>query len=174
MLRAVRKFFALWRRARRAAGGAEARHLAWDRACRARGMTAREQADELQVRCAWVRLRQKASAKVLRNPARWRLILDRVAMDEAKTLAAIGGEPLADAFLRAYAAAEPLEILSPEAVVVVRAEARGKLASIEDAPSVAPDFPAEGQHPRARRRRKKQLAAVTPRGRTGIQKLCRN
>ena len=118
MLRAVRKLFA-WKKPQSGPRDSQKdlheRHLAWDRACRARGMTAREQADELQLRCAWVRLRRKASAKVLQKPRRFRDILDRVAMDEAKTLRAIGGERLAGAFLRAYEAAEPTEILEGEA-----------------------------------------------------------
>ena len=104
-------------------------------------MTAREQADELQIRCAWVRLRTKASARVLRNPARFRTILDRVAADEAKTLNAIGGERLAGAFLRAYAAAEPLEILEREAGSLVRVRASGRLAEVKDGPGVVEDVP---------------------------------
>jgi hypothetical protein len=135
MLRAVQRFFAWKKRERSAAEDAHERHLAWDRACRARGMTAREQADELQIRCAWVRLRRKASAKVLQKPRRFRDILDRVAMDEAKTLRAIGGECLAGAFLRAYAAAEPMEIMEREAAFAVRVGARGNLVEIKDAPS---------------------------------------
>ena len=95
----------------------------------------------MQIRCAWVRLRTKASAKVLRQPARFRAILDRVAADEAKTLNAIGGERLASAFLRAYAAAEAMEILSEEAGLNVRAGARGRLMEIKDAPSVVPEVP---------------------------------
>jgi len=138
MLRAVQKFFAWKKREQSAAEGAHERHLAWDRACRARGMTAREQADELQIRCAWVRLRTKASAKVLQKPRSFREILDRVAMDEAKTLNAIGGERLASAFLRAYAAAEPMEVLSPEAAFAVCTESNGALATINDAPSIVP------------------------------------
>jgi len=160
MLRAVQKFFAWKKRERSAAQGAHERHLAWDRACRARGMTVREQADELQIRCAWVRLRTKASAKVLQKPRRFRDILDRVAADEAKTLSAIGGERLAGAFLRAYATAEPLEILSPEAAFAVHAEARGALASIDDAPSIVPHLPAVKRRQTAGsgRPRKKQSA----------------
>lgn len=145
MLRAVRKLFALGKQPQRAARdfrkNMHERHLAWDRACRARGMTAREQADELQLRCAWVRLRRKASEKVLKKPAHWRDILDRVAMDEAKTLRAIGGAPLADAFLRAYETAEPVEILEREAGFVVRVEDKASLPMINDAPGIAPDFP---------------------------------
>lgn len=158
MLRAVRKMFA-WKKPQRAAKDMHERHLAWDRACRARGMTAREQADELQLRCAWVRLRTKASAKVLKNPKRFRDILDRVAMDEAKTLRAIGGQPLADAFLRAYEAAEPLEILSKEAGWVVRAETKGALAMINDAPGVVPELPAETRSKRVRSRHQQRAAA---------------
>jgi hypothetical protein len=142
MLRAVRKFFA-WKKPQRAAKERHERHLAWDRACRARGMTAREQADELHVRSAWLRLRRKASEQVLRHPTRWRDTLDRVAADEARTLAAIGGGELAAAFLRAFEAAEPMEILSKEAGFVVRAETKGGLASIDDAPSVVPTLPAQ-------------------------------
>jgi hypothetical protein len=142
MLRAVRKLFA-WNKPqpgpRISQKDLHERHLAWDRACRARGMTAREQADELQLRCAWVRLRRKASAKVLQKPRRFRDILDRVAMDEAKTLRAIGGGELAGAFLRAYEAAEPLEILSREAALLVRTNSNGALPTIEDAPSIAPE-----------------------------------
>jgi hypothetical protein len=72
------------------------------------------------------------------KPRRCRDILDRVALDEAKTLRAIGGEALADAFLHAYEAAESMEILSEEAGFVVRVGARGRLAEINDAPSVVP------------------------------------
>ena len=141
MLRAVQRLIASMQRPRTAAEEVQERHRAWDRDCRARGMTAREQAEELQIRCAWVRLRRKASAKVLHQPARWRDILDRVAADEARTLAAIGGGELAAMFLRAYEAADPLEILSPEAAFVVRAGSRGGLVSIQPAPSVVPDLP---------------------------------
>ena len=140
MLRAVRKFFA-FRKPKNAADDLHRRHLAWDRACRARGMTAREQADELQIRCAWVRLRAKASAAVMRDPRRFRDILDRVAADEARTLAAIGGGELAATFLRAFEAAEPMEILSREAAFVVRAETRGALAPVSDAPGIVPALP---------------------------------
>jgi hypothetical protein len=120
-------------------------------------MTAREQADELQIRCAWVRLRRKASAKVLKNPRRFRDILDRVAADEAKTLNAIGGERLSGAFLRAYEAAEPLEILEREAGFVVRAETKGALAMIDDAPGLVPTSPAE-KAPRQKMRQKQRTA----------------
>ncbi len=149
MLRAVRQLFA-FRRPKKVADEMHRRHLAWDRACRARGMTVREQADELHVRSAWVRLRSKASAAVLRQPTRWRDILDRVAADEARTLAAIGGGELAATFLRAYEAAEPMEILSREAGFVVRVETKGALAMIDDAPGVAPALPpnVSGRRPR--------------------------
>lgn len=138
MLRAVQKLFA-WLQRPRAAFDIQ-RHLAWDRACRARGMTAREQAQELQVRCAWVRLRRKASDAALRKPGRFREHLDRVAADEARTLATIGGGELAATFLRAYEATDPLEILSPEAAFVVRAHLRGNADAV-DAPSLVPDLP---------------------------------
>lgn len=141
MLRAVRKFFASKQEPRAKADEYHDRHRAWDRECRARGMTAREQADELQVRCAWVRLRTKASAKALREPQRFREILDRVAADEARTLAAIGGGELAAQFLRAYEAAGPLEILSPEAAFVVRAETGEGLVTLAAAPSLVPELP---------------------------------
>jgi hypothetical protein len=144
MLRAVRKLFA-WKKPQRAAKERHERHLAWDRACRARGMTAREQADELHVRSAWVRLRRKASEQVLREPRRFRDILDRVAADEARTLAAIGGGELAAIFLRAYETAEPMEILSREAAFVVRAETKGALAPIQDAPGIVPALPSRAR-----------------------------
>lgn len=162
MLRAVRKLFASFARARNEHDDYQRRHRAWDRACRARGMTEREQAEELQIRCAWVRLRAKASAAALRNPARFREILDRVAADEARTLAAIGGGELAALFLRAYEAAEPLEVLSREAAFVVRAETKGGLATIDGAPSIAPELPADEprQKGKAGRTRKKQKVAA--------------
>ena len=142
MLRAVQRLFA-----RLIQAGAEEdyrlRHQAWDRDCRARGMTAREQADELQIRCAWVRLRRKASAAALRRPARYREILDRVAADEARTLTAIGGSALAAAFLRAYEATDPLEILSPEAASAI-VHSRGRIASIQSAPPLVPGLPPIG------------------------------
>jgi hypothetical protein len=141
MLRAARRLVASLRRPRSPAGGVEQRHLAWDRDCRARGMTAREQADELQIRCAWVRLRAKASAAALRRPSKYLEILDLVAADEARTLSAIGGEGLAAVFLRAYHASEPLEILSSDAVVVVRAREQRCLLPIQSAPSLVPDLP---------------------------------
>jgi hypothetical protein len=92
---------------------------------------------------------------VLRNPARFRDILDRVAADEAKTLNAIGGERLAGAFLRAYAAAEPMEILEGEAGFVVRVGARGALATIDDAPGFVPELPADKTSSRKARIRQK-------------------
>jgi hypothetical protein len=157
MLRAVRKFFA-FRKPTVAADEKHRRHLAWDRACRARGMTAREQADELHVRSAWVRLRRKASEQVLRQPRRFRDILDRVAADEARTLAAIGGGELAATFLRAYEASEPMEILSREAGFVVHAATKGALAVIEEAPGVVPELPAEKLGSRKTRHRQKATA----------------
>jgi hypothetical protein len=159
MLRAVQKLIASMQRLRTAAEEVQARHLAWDRDCRARGMTAREQADELQLRCAWVRLRRKASAKVLRRPARFRDILDRVAADEARTLAAIGGGELAALFLRAYETAEPLEILSGEAAFVVRAEVKSVPTPIDDAPRIVPELPAESASKRAHARREQRMMA---------------
>jgi hypothetical protein len=158
MLRAIRKFFAL-RKPKSAADDVHRRHLAWDRACRARGMTAREQADELQIRGAWLRLRRKASEKVLSEPRRFRDILDRVAADEARTLAAIGGGGLAATFLRAYEAAEPMEILSMEAAFVARAETKDGLAMIDDAPGVVPEMPAESKSKRGRSRHRQRAAA---------------
>jgi hypothetical protein len=158
MLRAVRKLFA-FTKPKVAADDLHRRHLAWDRACRARGMTAREQADELHVRSAWVRLRRKASARVLRKPARFRDILGRVAADEAKTLNAIGGGDLAATFLRAFEAAEPMEILSPEAALVACAEMKGALAFIDDAPGVVPELPA--QRPRNGKALQKQRTSVS-------------
>jgi hypothetical protein len=122
-------------------------------------MSAREQADELQIRCAWVRLRAKASAKVMRNPARSREILDRIAADEAKTLAAIGGAELAALFVRTYKAADPAEILSEEAAFVVHAETNGALAAIGDAPSVVPALPGESKSKRTRSRQRKPATA---------------
>ena len=143
MLRVVQKFVAWMKRPRAAADAVQQRHLAWDRDCRARGMTAREQAEELQIRCAWVRLRRKASTAAVLRPARWRDILDRIAADEARTLTAIGGGELAAVFLHAYEAADPLEILSPEAAAVVLARARRRFAPIQSAPSLVPELPAE-------------------------------
>jgi hypothetical protein len=157
MLRAVQKLFASLHQPRTRADDLHARHLAWDRACRARGMTASEQADELQLRCAWVRLRTKASAKVLKSPRRFRDILDRVAADEAKTLAAIGGGELAAVFLRAYEATEAMEILSPESVALVGARDRSRVGSLQSAPSMVPDLPSSKA-----RRRKTSAAARVP------------
>jgi hypothetical protein len=96
---------------------------------------------------------------VLRNPARWHNILDRVAADEARTLAAIGGGELAAAFLRAYETVEPTEILSREAAFVVLAETNGALAAIDNAPSLVPELPdaepgQKAKTGRARQRRK--------------------
>jgi hypothetical protein len=88
-----------------------------------------------------VRLRRKASAAVLKKPARFHEILDRVAADEAKTLAAIGGGALAAVFLRAYKAAEPLEILSSETATLVGARVGSEVASLRSAPSLVPDLP---------------------------------
>ena len=150
MLRAARRLVAWLDRPQTAADEVQQRHLAWDRDCRARGMTAREQAQELQLRCAWVRLRAKASAAVLRKPARYREILDRVAADEARTLAALGGDELAAVFLRACAAAEPLDILSSEAAALVRARVRSKVASLQSAPPLVPDLPAARSRQKAR------------------------
>ena len=163
MLRAVQRVIALMNRPRTAAENYQSRHRAWDRDCRARGMTAREQAEELQIRCAWVRLRRKASAAALRQPARWRDILDRVAADEARTLAAIGGGELAAVFLRAYEAAEPMEILSSEAAFVVRAESTGLLVEVDDAPSLVPRLP-EVEYSRTAKRsglKRKPSAAIS-------------
>ena len=142
MLRAIQRLVA-WLNQTATAAENQRRHQAWDRDCRSRRMTAREQADELQVRCAWVRLRSKASAAALRRPARYRDILDRVAADEARTLTAIGGDGLADVFLGAYGAANPLEILSPEAASAVVIHSRGRMASIQSAPPLVPEPPPE-------------------------------
>jgi hypothetical protein len=141
MLRAARRLVAWLGRSRTAAEEIQERHQAWDRDCRARGMTAREQARELQIRCAWVRLRTRASAAALRKPARHLEILDRVAADEARTLTAIGGGELAEMFLRAYHATHPLEVLSPDAASAVRARAQRRLPSIESTPSLVPELP---------------------------------
>ena len=150
MLRAARKLVASLRRARTPAAGVEVRHLAWDRDCRARGMTAREQADELQIRCAWVRLRAKASAATLRRPSKYLEILDRVAVDEARTLSAIRGEGPAAVFLRAFHASEPLEILSADAAIAVRVREQRNLPAIRCAPSLVPDLPAVKARHKAR------------------------
>jgi hypothetical protein len=161
MLRAVRKFFASKIEPRAKADDYHERHRAWDRECRARGMTAREQAEELQVRAAWVRLRRKASAKALQRPARWHELLDRVAADEARTLAAIGGEELAAMFLRAYKTADPHEILSPEAAFLVRAGAEENLVSLDSVPSLVPELPGEPRKkPTASRSKKRQKARI--------------
>jgi hypothetical protein len=121
-------------------------------------MTAREQADELQVRCAWVRLRTKASAAVLRKPSRWRTILDGVAADEARTLTAIGGDALAAHFLRAYAAADPHDILTRDAAAATRVRLASGLPLLRSAPSIVPDLP-----PGSRARvRKRALISSTP------------
>lgn len=141
MLRAVERLVALMKQPRGAAEEYQRRHQAWDRDCRARGMTAREQAEELQIRCAWVRLRTKASAAALRRPAGYFEILDHVAADEGRTLAAIGGAELAEMFLRAYEKTDPLEILSPEAATAVRARSRRNLPSTQSAPSLVPELP---------------------------------
>jgi hypothetical protein len=105
------------------------RHEAWDRDCRARGMTAREQADELQIRCAWVRLRRKASAATLRRPPRYLEILERAAREETGTLMAVGGNELASIFWQTFHATNPLDVLTSEAAAAVRACARGHPAS---------------------------------------------
>ena len=144
MLRAVQRLIALLRQPHASVHDYQSRHRAWDQECRARGMTAREQADELQVRCAWVRLRTKASAAILRKPSRWHAILDGVAADEARTLTAIGGDALAAQFLRAYTAADPLEILTPDATAAVRVRLASGLPLVQSAPSIVPDLPAEG------------------------------
>lgn len=142
MLRAIQRLVALLKRPRDAAEEYRRRHQLWDRECRARGMTVREQADELQVRCAWVRLRRKASGAVLRRPERYREILNRIADDESRTLIAIGGEELARVFRRTFEATDPLEILSFEAASTVRAHLRTKLAPASRSPSLVPDLPA--------------------------------
>ena len=105
------------------------RHEAWDRDCRARGMTAREQADELQIRCAWVRLRRKASAATMRRPSGYLEILERTAREEARTLTVIGGNELASVFWQTFHATNPLDILAPEAASLVRDCARRHPAS---------------------------------------------
>jgi hypothetical protein len=163
MLRAVQRLIAWLNQADTAAEEYQRRHQAWDRECRARGMTAREQAEELQIRCAWVRLRSKASAAALHRPARYREILDRVAADEARTLTAIGGDGLADVFLGAYEAANPREILSPEAASAVLDRSRGRIASTLSAPPLVPDLPPVGFDQTARSARSRQkLRARSP------------
>jgi hypothetical protein len=153
MLRAAQRLFA-WLTRRTAADEIQQRHQAWDRDCRARGMTAREQAEELQIRCAWVRLRTKASAAALRKPARYREILDRIAADEARTLTAIGGDEFAAVFLHAYQATDPLEILSRDAAFAVRARLQDRPASIQSAPSLVPDLPPAERRQATRSRRR--------------------
>ncbi|MCC6948906.1 MAG: hypothetical protein IT539_14160 [Bradyrhizobiaceae bacterium] len=157
MKRAIQRLVALMQRPRTAAEEVQQRHLEWDRDCRARGMTPREQADELQIRCAWVRLRRKGSEAVLRRPSRYLEILDRIAADEARTLTAICGGDLAAVFLRAYETTEPLEILSPQAVAAVLARSGGKGAPIVAAPSLVPDLPVT--EPRGRRRQRSKVTA---------------
>jgi len=152
MKRAVQRLVALMKRPRTAAEEIQRRHLEWDRDCRARGMTPREQANELQIRCAWVRLRRKASEAALRRPSRYREILDRIAADEARTLTAIGGGKLAAVFLRAYETTEPLEILSSEAAAAVRMHSGGNLRSIA-APPLVPDLPKAERRQAAKDRR---------------------
>jgi hypothetical protein len=144
MLRAVQRLIALMKQPHAAVHDYQSRHRAWDQECRARGMTAREQADELQVRCAWVRLRTKASAAILRKPSRWHAMLDGVAADEARTLTAIGGDALAAIFLRAYAAADPFDILTADAAAAIRVRLASGLPLVQSAPSIVPDLPAEG------------------------------
>ncbi|MEX2127988.1 MAG: hypothetical protein WD871_07050 [Xanthobacteraceae bacterium] len=84
-------------------------------------MTAREQADELQIRCAWVRLRRKVNDAAMRRPSRYLEILGRIAQDEARTLTTIGGSELAAVFWQTLEATNPLDILYPEAASVVLA-----------------------------------------------------
>jgi hypothetical protein len=120
----IRKLFAWMSQPQTAVQNYLRRHEAWDRDCRARGMTAREQADELQIRCAWVRLRRKASAATLRQPSRYLEILERAAREEAGTLMAIGGNELASIFWQTFHAANPLDVLASEAAAAVRACAR--------------------------------------------------
>jgi len=79
-----------------------------------------------------------------RRPARYLEILDRIARDEARTLAAIGGEELARVFRRTFEATEPLEILSPEAAAAVLAHAEKNPAIIASAPLLVPNLPAPG------------------------------
>jgi hypothetical protein len=124
MMHAIRRLVARISRPQTAVEKYLLRHEAWDRDCRARGMTAREQADELQIRCAWVRLRRKASVATMRRPSRYLEILERVAREEARTLTVIGGNELENVFWQTFHAANPLDVLSPEAAVAVRACAR--------------------------------------------------
>jgi hypothetical protein len=86
-----------------------------------------------------LRLRTKASAKVLKNSKRFRDILDRVAMDEAETLRSIGGDALAEVFLCAYAAADLFEILTPATAAAVRVRLARDLPLVQSAPSIVPD-----------------------------------
>jgi hypothetical protein len=125
----IRKLFAWMSQPQTAVQNYLRRHEAWDRDCRARGMTAREQADELQIRCAWVRLRRKASAATLRQPSRYLEILERSAREEAGTLMAIGGNELASIFWQTFHATNPLDVLASEAAAAVRACARRHSAS---------------------------------------------
>jgi hypothetical protein len=129
MMHTIRKLFAVLSRRQTAVEKYLQRHEAWDRDCRARGMTAREQADELQIRCAWVRLRRKASVATMRRPSNYLEILERAAREEARTLTVIGGNELASVFWQTFHATNPLEILAPEAASVVRACARRHPAS---------------------------------------------
>ena len=55
----------------------------------------------------------------------------------------IGGGELAAFFLRAYEAAEPLEILEKKAGFVVRAETKRARAEIDDAPGLVPVLSAD-------------------------------
>jgi hypothetical protein len=136
MMHAVRKFFAALSRPQTTVEKYLRRHEAWDRDCRAHGMTAREQAEELQVRCAWVRLRRRASNATMQNPSRYLEILERAAREEARTLAAIGGDELASVFWQTFHATNALDILAPEAAGVVRASARSR--SVSNARSLVP------------------------------------
>jgi hypothetical protein len=81
----------------------------------------------------------------MRRPALYREILDRVAAEEARTLTAIGGDELAAAFLRTYEAAEPSEVLSPEAAFVVHIRSPRGPVSSRSAPSIVPALPAKSQ-----------------------------
>jgi hypothetical protein len=99
----------------------------------------------------------------VRKPARFRDLLDRAAADEARTLAAIGGGDLAATFLRAYEAAEALQILSPEAAFVVRVETKDALAAIDHAPGLSPDLPLKPSF-RAQRPRREALLLLANAG----------
>ena len=129
MMHTIRKLAAWISRPKTAVEKYLLRHEAWDRDCRARGMTAREQADELQIRCAWVRLRRKASAATMRRPSNYLEILEHAAWEEARTLTVIGGNELASVFWQTFHATNPLDILAPEAASVVRACARRHTAA---------------------------------------------